>query len=62
MRNEVGTRYQVPKQALTPIAQKIMAETEGETLNSVFQELADWEHQLKALDEAAPIEWEEPSP
>ena len=45
-----------------------MAETEGQTSNSepdltaIFETLTDWEHQLKALDEVAPIEWEEPSP
>ena len=45
-----------------------MAETEGETSNpepdltAIFKTLTDWEHQLKALDEAAPIEWDEPSP
>tara|TARA_R110002049_G_scaffold222234_2_gene393860 strand:+ start:378 stop:587 length:210 start_codon:yes stop_codon:yes gene_type:complete len=35
---------------------------EGESLNSLFEELADWEHQLKALEENIPIEWEELSP
>lgn len=34
----------------------------GESLNTIFQELADWEHQLKALEQDIPIEWEEPSP
>jgi hypothetical protein len=35
---------------------------EGESLNSLFQELADWEDQLKALEETIPSEWEEPAP
>lgn len=39
---------------------------EGTCLNQVFQELADWEHQLKALEEDIPKElggdFEEPSP
>ena len=29
---------------------KGMADGEGETLNSLFEELADWEHQLKHLN------------
>jgi len=35
---------------------------EGESLNTIFQELTDWEHQLKALEQDIPIDWEEPSP
>jgi len=35
---------------------------EGESLNSLFQELADWEHQLKALEKDIPYNWEEPAP
>ena len=35
---------------------------EGESLNSLFQELADWEAQLKALEEDIPKCFEEPSP
>jgi hypothetical protein len=31
-----------------------MAENEGESSNSVFQELADWEDQLKALGDDIP--------
>tara|TARA_R110000868_G_scaffold64234_3_gene193105 strand:+ start:607 stop:726 length:120 start_codon:yes stop_codon:yes gene_type:complete len=31
---------------------------EGESLNSLFQELADWEHQLKALETHIPNELE----
>lgn len=35
---------------------------EGDNLNSLFEELAQWEDQLKALDSEIPTEWEEPSP
>lgn len=38
----------------------------GESLNTLFQELADWEHQLKALEADIPHEFErdveEPAP
>jgi len=35
---------------------------QGEALNTIFQELADWEYQLKALEQDIPINLEEPSP
>jgi len=38
-----------------------MVHLEGDSLNSLFQELADWEHQLKALESDIPKEWEEPT-
>jgi len=31
-----------------------MAETEGDFSNYLFDELADWEHQLKALEDDIP--------
>jgi hypothetical protein len=44
------------------ILRREMVLLEGDTLNSLFQELADWEYQLKALEQDIPIEWEELSP
>lgn len=35
---------------------------EGESLNSLFQTLTDWENQLKALEGGIPGEWEESAP
>jgi len=35
---------------------------EGVDLNSLFQEMADWEQQLKALERELPLSLEEPSP
>lgn len=35
---------------------------EAESLNSLFQTLTDWEHQLKALKADIPNELEGPSP
>lgn len=39
-----------------------MVVQEGESLNTLFQTLADWEHQLKSLEEDAHRQWDEPSP
>jgi hypothetical protein len=49
-----GGYFQLSLKRMVPLA--------GESLNTIFQELADWEHQLKALEQDIPIEWEEPSP
>jgi hypothetical protein len=35
-----------------------MVHPEGESLNSLFEELADWEHQLKHID----FDFDEPQP
>lgn len=35
---------------------------EGESLNTIFQTLADWEHQLKALEADIPSDLEGPTP
>lgn len=32
-----------------------MVLSDEESLNAIFQELADWEHQLKALDQDIPL-------
>ena len=39
-----------------------MVPLEGESLNSLFDELADWEHQLKHSGIDLISEFEEPSP
>ena len=39
-----------------------MAETEGESLNTLFETLAGWEAQLKALEADIPKHLEGPSP
>jgi hypothetical protein len=39
-----------------------MVRLNAEESNSLFQELADWEHQLKALEDDIPREFEEPTP
>ena len=58
-----SSKYQFPggkvdSGGLLRITKMVMAETEGDSLNSVFHTLADWEAQLKqtslALEELEP--------
>jgi hypothetical protein len=39
-----------------------MVRQNAEESHEQFQELADWEHQLKALEDDIPREFEEPTP
>ena len=39
-----------------------MVPPDGEKLNKIFKDLADWEQQLRALEKGLEKSWEDPAP